>query len=264
MRTHALVLVAVVCPMLVACGKKEDKPSLAAPAATLAESKVAPEVKATHYLVDASGTTSIAMPAPKENIKAKTTAAAGTVDVDLANLANLRGSVKIDLATLTTFTFGDKEKDEAQTAHARTWLEAVVEGKVQEEGRFATFAIRSVDGLDAPSAAKIAATQENGEDVRAVKLTVHGELLVHGRKSAKDVRVAMKLHYPAGAPADSAPTRIDIKTVEPFTVVLAEHDVKPRDTFGKVAQGSFHLLGTKVADTASVSIDLTASKAGAS
>jgi hypothetical protein len=38
--------------------------------------------------------------------------------------------------------------------------------------------------------------------------------------------------------------------------------VKPRDTFGKFAKGSLGLLGTKVADTADVTIDFRATPAG--
>lgn len=263
MRTHLVALAAVVCPLLAACGKKEETTTLAAPATMLAESKPAPEAKTVHYLVDKDGKTSIDMPAPKEHIKAKTTAAAGALDVDLANLANTRGEVKIDLSTLTTFTFGDKDKDEAQTEHARTWLEAVVEGKVHEEGRWAIFAIRSIDGLSATDASKIAPVTESGEDVRTVTLTAHGDFLLHGRKSSKDVKLQAKLHYSAGAPSTSTPIRIDITSAEPLQIVLAEHDVKPRDTFGKIAQGSFHLLGTKVAESASVSIVVSSTKAGA-
>jgi hypothetical protein len=66
--------------------------------------------------------------------------------------------------------------------------------------------------------------------------------------------------HPAGAPPRSAPDRIAIATARPMQVVLAEHDVKPRDPFGKIAQGSFHLLGTKVAGTASVTLDLGAER----
>jgi hypothetical protein len=37
--------------------------------------------------------------------------------------------------------------------------------------------------------------------------------------------------------------------------------VKPRDGFGKLAQASFSLLGTKVAETADVTLDLSATPA---
>jgi hypothetical protein len=74
----------------------------------------------------------------------------------------------------------------------------------------------------------------------------------------------VKLHYPTGAAADSTPTRIDVKSLEPLRIVLAEHEVMPRDAFGKIAQGSFHLIGTKVADSADVSLEVRATKGGRS
>jgi hypothetical protein len=256
------IYMAIVLLSLAACSRKEEeKVALAAPAAALTISKPAPEAKVTEYVLDREGTTAIDMPAPKERIKARTTAAAGSLEIDLTNLANSRGEVRIDLTTLTTSTFGDKEKDEAQTEHARTWLEAVVGGKVKEEHRWAVFAIRSVYDLSATDVANVAPVREGSDDVRVVTLTARGDFLLHGRKSPKDVKLAARLRYPAGAAADATPTSIEIRSVAPMHIVLAEHEVMPRDTFGKVAQGSLHLLGTKVADTADVSIDVRASKA---
>jgi hypothetical protein len=248
---------------VVGCGKKEDdKVMLAAPASTLTLSKAAPEVKVTSFVIASDGKTTIEMPAPKEHIKAKTTVSAGNLDVDLMNIANTRGEVRIDLTSLTTFTFGNKDKDEAQTEHARTWLEAVVEGKVKEETRWTVFAIRSIDNVSANDVSKVAPMREGNEDIRTVTLTAHGDFLLHGRKSMKDAKLVARFHYAPGAPAEMGPPMsVDIKTAEPLRIVLAEHEVKPRDTFGKVAQGSFHLLGTKVADTADVSLDIRATSA---
>ncbi len=55
-----------------------------------------------------------------------------------------------------------------------------------------------------------------------------------------------------------APKAIAIKSRRPLVVVLAEHEVKPRDASGRIAKGSFHLLGTKVADSADVTLDIRA------
>jgi hypothetical protein len=51
---------------------------------------------------------------------------------------------------------------------------------------------------------------------------------------------------------------VTVKSVKPFTVNLAEHDVKPRDTFGKLALKTLDALAPKVAKEALVSLDLTA------
>ena len=79
--------------------------------------------------------------------------------------------------------------------------------------------------------------------------------------SDREAQLEARLHYPSGAAPDSKPIFIELKSKEPLHVILAEHDVKPRDTFGKFAKGSLGLLGTKVADSADVSIDLRANPA---
>src|SRR5215472_4996916 len=200
------------------------------------------------------------MPAPKEHIKADTSAAAGALEIDLANLAGSRGEVKIDLSTLKTHTFGN-DSDTTQTKHALTWLEVGGDApqEAHEPNRWAVYAIRSVDGLSASDITKVAAAKEGSDDVRTVTLTAHGEFLLHGHKVPnKDAALEAKFHYPSGSPADSKPIRIEITSKSPLHVVLADHDVKPRDNVGKIAQSAFGLLGTKVAETADVSIDLTA------
>jgi hypothetical protein len=73
---------------------------------------------------------------------------------------------------------------------------------------------------------KVSAVTEGGEDVRSVTLTAHGEFLIHGRKTNKDAKLTVKLHFPTGAAADSIPTSIVVKSVEPLRIVRAEHQVR--------------------------------------
>jgi len=261
---RSIVLAAIGAAVLAGCEKKieaDQKPQLGAAASSVMAAPPPPTAKVVKYAIDPKGTTSIDMPAPKEHIKADTSAAGGTLDLDLMNLASSRGEIKIDLSTLTTHTFDDKDKNESQTTHARTWLEVVVDGKTRDENRWAVLAINKVDGLSATDATKIAPTKEGNDDVRVVTATVHGDFLVHGHKVAKDATVTVKLRYPAGAPADSKPTSVEIKTTAPMRITLADHDVKPRDNFGVLAKGALGLLGTKVADVADVSVDLKATPA---
>jgi polyisoprenoid-binding protein YceI len=279
MRTRELTgaIIAAVA-LLAGCSKDEPKPDPAAtkpavgasaPAVPLASvalvssgaaSAVASALPAgaVRFAIDPKSKTSIDMPAPKEHIKAKTEAAAGTFTVDPTNLAASRGEVKVDLTTLTTYTFGDKDKDATQTEHARTWLEAVVDGKTNDTMRWATFTIRSLDGLSATDASKVTPTKEGADDVRVVTLTAKGTFAVHGKTADKEVPLEVRLHYPSGAAPDSKPTKIDIKSKAPMRITLADHDVKPRDSFGKIASRAFDLLGTKVANVADVSMDLSA------
>jgi hypothetical protein len=203
------------------------------------------------------------MPAPKEHIKAGTESAAGSLDVDFMNLANTRGEIKADLTTLSTKTFGDADKDKTQTVHARTWLEVAdgEDGKLPEElktaNRWAVYAIRSVDNLSATDLTKVSPTKDGGDDVRTVTATTHGEFLIHGHKVDRDCEVEVAFHYAPGGAADK-PKSLTIKTKKPLRAILAEHDVKPRDGVGKLAKGAFNLLGTKVAETADITLDLRA------
>jgi hypothetical protein len=244
-----------------ACGKNEMKPEPAASASALAPSMATPGAKTVGFVIDPKSTTSIDMPAPKEHIKADTSAAAGSLQVDTTDLSRSRGEVKIDLSTLTTHTFDDADKNASQTTHARTWLEVVVQGNMQDANRYAVYAIRSIDKLSATDLTKVAPVRDGGDEVRKVTMTTHGELLIHGHKVDRDANVEVAFHYPPGSAPDARPSSLTIKTLDPLHIVLAEHDVKPRDSFGSLAQKSFSLLGTKVAETADVTFDVKAAPA---
>jgi hypothetical protein len=246
----------------VACDDKKEQ-SLAPAASSLAPSTPAPSTKTTKFTIDPASTTSIDMPAPKEHIKAGTQGAAGTLDIDFTNLAATRGEVKADLSSLTTRTFDDAEKDKTQTGHARTWLEVAdgEQGKLPDDvkaaNRYAVYAIRSVDNLSANDLTKVAATKDGADEVRTVTATTKGELLIHGHKVDREADVEVQFRYAPGAAPDK-PTSVSIKSKKPLRATLAEHDVKPRDGFGKIAKGALNLLGTKVADTADIALDLRA------
>ena len=246
------------------CKDKDAGAALAPSASSLAASTPAPTTNTILKLViDPKSKASIDMPAPKEHIKADTDAAAGTLDVDVMNLANSRGEVKMDLSTLTTKTFGDADEDKTQTGHARCWLEVAdcedgkIDEPVKQANKYAVYAIRSISAPSATDLTKVTPTKDGDDDVRDVKLSTHGEVLIHGHKVERDADLDVSFHYAPGAAADK-PKFVTVKSVKPFRIVLAEHDVKPRDNFGKIAKASFHLLGTKVADTADISLDIRA------
>jgi hypothetical protein len=247
--------------LAVACDKGSGSTGLAPAASSLAASRsdASSSTTAWHFVVDPKSTTHVELPGLKEHIKGDTSVAAGTLDVTPADLGQARGLVRIDLTTFETKTFGD-DHDATQTKHARTWLEAVAGDKINEEMRWAEFAIRSIDDLGAKDLTKISATKTGAEDVRSVSMTVHGELLVHGRKVPKDAVVDVSFGYPPGAPADSKPSWLEIKSKQPLTVVLKEHDVRPRDPGGQVLAWTTNLIA-KVADAADVTVDIRATPA---
>lgn len=258
-----MAVVALVALAAAGCEEKKSSANVAPAASSLAPSTPAPKSMAVKFVVDPTSTTALLMEGPLEKIKARTEGAAGTLDVDLKDVTASRGEVKIDLTTFTTSTFGDKSKDETQTTDARTWLEVAdgadgkLDPKTKEQNRYAVYAIRAIENPSEADLTKIAPVKDGGDDVRTVTLTTKGELLVHGHKVARDADVEMQLRYDPGAPPDK-PKSLTVKTKKPFRVVIAEHDIKPRDSFGKIAKGAFHLLGTKVADNADVTLDLRA------
>ncbi|MGO8999346.1 MAG: hypothetical protein ACLQVI_38970, partial [Polyangiaceae bacterium] len=235
------------------------------PSAPLAVSSAMSSSHSVEYAIDPAGKTSIDMPAPKERIKGETTAAKGALHVDLGNLALTRGDVFVDMDTFATHTFGDAEKDATQTHHAHTWLQLddnMKDTAARERNRWVHFAIRSIDGLSATDLSKVAPTKVGGDDVRTVTLVAHGDIELHSllSKTQKDAALEVRFHVPAGSPDGTKPTSIELvgKADAPLQITLADHDVKPRDTEGILAQKAFGLLGTKVADVANVSVNLVA------
>ena len=253
--------------LLSLAGCDEKKTNVAPAASVLAPPAASAGSTTKEFVIEGDAKATISMEAPKESFKASTTGGAGSLSIDPANLAGSRGEVKIDLTTLTTSSFAGKPdadaNNKAQTTHARTWLEVAdaeggkLDDKVKEANRYAVYVIRSVSDASANDLAKVSPTKDGGDDVRAVQLITRGELLVHGHKVERDGDVELAFHYDPGAAPDK-PKSLVVKTRKPFRVVLAEHDVKPRDAAGKIAKEAFHLLGTKVAENADVSLELRA------
>lgn len=254
------ICAAVAAACLVA-GCKDDKDKLAPAASALAPAPAVP--RAIKMTIDPKSATTLSLEAPQEKIKATTDGAAGEIDLDVRDVRASRGEVKIDLTTLRTRTFGVEAKDRTQTTHARTWLEVAdgeegpLDATVKEANRWAVYAIRAVERTTADDVTAIAPTRDGADEVRSLTVTTRGELLVHGRKVDRDAEVALELRYEPGAAADK-PKELRVRSTKPLRVVLAEHDVKPRDGFGKIAKGSFSLLGTKVAENADILLDLRA------
>jgi hypothetical protein len=248
-----------------AAGCEEKKPNLAPVASALASVQAPTGPSVRRFAITGESNSSIDMEAPKQTLRGTTTGGTGHLDIDFAKLASSRGEVKLDLSTLTMKSFTDASRNAAQTTHARTWLEVAdgqdgkLEDKVKEANRYAVYAIRSIENLSAPDLAKIAPTRDGADEIRTLSMMTKGELLVHGHKVERDADVEVSFRYEPGAAAD-APHALQVKTKKPFKVVLAEHDVKPRDGFGKIAKDSFHLLGTKVADIADLTLDLRAKR----
>ncbi len=255
MRRSASLLV-LLAGLVAGCGKKDDPVQVAPASSALTASSADPGASVWRYSIEPGGAAHVDMPGLKEHIKGDTSAAAGSLDVVAYDLTRSRGLVRVDLATFTTHTFGNDD-DASQTRHARTWLEAVVDGKTNDDMRWAEYAIRSIDGASATDVSKVAPVKDGDGEVRTVTLTVHGDLRIHGHQLPKDDVVDVTFRYPAGAAADARPARIEVKSKQPLRVVLKEYEVQPRDPAGKALAWTTSLL-SKVAETADVSFELGA------
>lgn len=88
---------------------------------------------------------------------------------------------------------------------------------------------------------------------RKITATVVGDLRLHGRVSKKRAQVEATFAYDGNEPRS-----VTIRTTQPVAVGLEEHDVRPREAFGKLAQKTLGALGNKVASEAPVQLELTA------
>jgi hypothetical protein len=203
------------------------------------------------------------MDAPQEKIRGRVSGATeGEIQVDPSDLTKTTGLLTVDISGLEIFQtvaddsgkFGEEKKHATQNEHARTWLEISNDAPedVRKQNSRVEFAIRSIDEVTPKDI-----TKETGA-TRKATLKAKGDFLLHGRKAEKVAELEATFTYDGDKLASVA-----IKSVKPFAIGLAEHDVKPRESFGKLAQKTLELLAPKVAKEAMVSVEITARPAEA-
>jgi hypothetical protein len=244
----------------------EDKPStpLAPTASALAPAKP-PAAGAQRFEVDkATSKVEFMMEAPKEKIRGRVPGATeGDIQVDLSDLTKTTALLKVDISGIELFqavvdeksgAFGEETKSATQNEHARAWLQIsddAPEVDRKENSRVA-FSVSAIENASAKDVQKMTGAE------RKVTLSAKGEFLLHGRKTEKVAEMEATFKYEGDKPVS-----VTIKTVKPFAVGLAEHDVRPRETFSKLAAKTLDVLAPKVAKEALVSIELTANVAAA-
>jgi hypothetical protein len=257
MRKLPLVVLGLACA-LGACREKPSK-ELAPAASALAPASKATEASRTFVVDTDASQVTFQMDAPLEKIYgAVDNAASGELFVDLADLTKTRGLVRVDLEKLVltqqkreaeSAEFGEKTKSDLQNQHARAWLEISEDAPAEQRKQNALVEFKIVEVVD-PSERNVLTLTGPRREVTA---TVKGEFLLHQRKAPKQAKVKVAFEFDG-----ETPKAVTITTVEPFEVNLEEHDVRPREAFGKLAEATLETVGKKVDKTPGVTLNMRA------
>lgn len=273
-RSAALVVIL----FLGACSKhKDDAPTpvrtapwRASPAAS-ASPRASQVVK---YEIEPRGRARFELKARDATPRGELRVARGELEVDLLDLDKTRGSVEMDLASVSIDGDGDAGMDVQQSQQAQAWLDVGQDRPeaARERVRWAKFTIRSIDHPSASAANEgrilkkgalpiLADAGDAGDaprEVRSVDLVATGDLELHGFRVTRSVKLRALFEYAAPAVVGARPRKILIQTRSPFVVTLQMHDIKPRDSAGVFLAEGMKLLGSKVGTDARVSLDLAA------
>lgn len=240
------------------CGSHEEQ---APPSAPLEAPEPPPTAaEAVEATLDASTSrVDFVMSAPVEHIHGRAPESMqGTLSLDLDDLTQSRGLVKVDLMKLEvlqskideeTHEFTEETRNERQNGHMRTWFQISDDGPAEEReaNRWVEFRIDEVSAADHADVSAMTGAE------RIVHLTVAGQLRVHGVTVPKTAQLELVFHY-SGDDFQS----VDVRTLHPIDVNLAEHHIEPRSSFETLAQKTLGALGQKVADAAPVTFEVSA------
>lgn len=256
MRTSWFFGALLTASVLVGCS--DDNPQAAAKLSGSALASSAPKTAdAKEYTVDAKGSTlGFMMEAPDEKIRGKAPeSASGTVYIDIKDLSQTTGNIVVDIGKLELYqrvkddsgNFKDEVKHDKQNEHAMAWLEidAAAPEADRTKNRRVEFRIDSVDGLSEKDLTKLTGNE------RTVTFKANGQFLLHGIPVKKTAELQATFTF-EGETAKA----VTIKTTKSVPVGLAEHDVRPREAFGKLAQKTLDSLGSKVAKDAMVDFEI--------
>lgn len=239
----------------------DNKPSPGlAPSSTALAPAAAKSDKAIAFEIQGSGSkVSFLMNAPVEKISGEAAdSTKGQIFVDPTDITKTTALIQIDLDRLTLYQqkradengeFGERTKSEKQNEHARAWLEIASDAPAdqRELNRWVEFKIDKVADASATDLSKLTGAE------RKLTATVEGEFRLHQRKVRKTAKIEAVFKYEG----DKA-VSVSIKTLAPVVVGLEEHDVKPRELFGKLAQKTLSDLGQKVAKEAPIELEFSA------
>lgn len=238
--------------------KPAEGPALAPTASALAAAKPKAAAAKKFNVDKASSKVEFMMEAPKEVIRGRVAGAAtGEIQVDPSDITKTTGLLSVDISGIELYQkvaddegkFSEEKKSDLQNEHARTWLEISPDAPedVRTKNSRVEFSITSVETTGEKDVSKLTGPS------RKVMAMAKGDFLLHGHKTQKTAELEIVFTYEG-----DNPTSVSIKSVKPFAIGLAEHDVRPRDKFGSLAQKTLEVLSPKVAKEALVSVEITA------
>lgn len=253
---------AVICGLgLAALAGCEDKPSAPlAPTASALAPAAKPAMSQTFAVETTGSKVTFLMNAPLEKIHGEAAdAVTGDLHIDLSDVSKSTGLIKADLDKLVLYQqkredekaeYGERVKSDKQNEHARAWLEIGEDAPkdVREKNRWVEFKIDKITNVQP----QVDITKLTGAE-RKITAMAMGDVRLHGRVSQRRALIEAVFAFEGDKPKS-----VTIKTTEPMTVSLEEHDVKPREAFGKLAQATLETLGSKVAKEAPIELELTA------
>lgn len=241
-------------------GAASAKPAVTiAPTATALSATKPATMSAQKLTVDkASSKVGFLMEAPQEKIHGIVDGTmTGELSIDVTDVSKSTGLVSVDIGELVLKQakvddkgkIGEESKVDKQNEHARTWLEISPDAPedVRKKNGVVQFSIKSIEVAGEKDVSKMTGAE------RKVAFKATGDFLLHGHKTEKVVELEATFEFEG----DKA-VSVHVKTAKPFAVGLAEHDVKPRDAFGKFALKTLDALSPKVAKDAMVTLEYTA------
>lgn len=242
----------------------------------------------TKYIVGAGANLELTVPSRRTKPQGTIQGISGHIILDAEQLQFVQGTIDIDLLQLKmddqlalppsdqlkkvlTPSLEKRLTEQSWSEQAYNWLGLGSNVSTRTQLARATFSIESAKELSHPRASLGATRQvttsneaevlkDSGQTSRIVNATVVGRLTLRNISVARFLRVQINFIYD-GAPSEGVPSAIVITLREPFSVPLAEYDIRPRDRAGHHISELNEIVGYLLGNTALIQGSITLTKA---
>ena len=245
MALKALALPALLAlALLGACKEKAPPPVRTEPWPAPVVSSAPPPSRLARYKVASPSSVRFELPARRATPRGSIEVLRGHASVDLGAPSRARVELLVDLGALRMDGEQDAgEIDRGSTLRAQNWLRlgpSLPEAE-RERRRWATVNV-TLDGVPSSGAASV--------------FRAHATITINDFRVERSFEVRARWHYPESDAGRREPDQIDLETVRPVELSLAEHAIEPRDALGALIAEETKLLGEEVGRTAKVSVSL--------